>query len=425
MHVDITPAVANVSQFIRQGQHRKAIPELERILSVEPSDARLRLTLADLLSRSDASTQAADQLCQVARRYERDGSALKAMAVYMQVLRIQRGHREAALALGRHYAEHGLFHEAAEAFGQALAEAKDPAARLPIIQALLDLDPENIADRLRLAEAYSAQGALQDAAREFRRVAESLDRKATDEVWAQVVERLVYYQPDDVALAKRLAAHYLGENAPQLALPRLRKAFEARPRDVEVMGLLVDTFNLLGQIQKSVAVLKEMARLYDQSGLGYERAECWQRILALDPNDREAREALESSRNEFAGQTFDLPLHQFEEQWRGQVGPMTAPHPRPQPGEFEPGFEDEAENTIIDDVFMPDLLRRHQAGLALKMSPIAENPLADAREEIDTVAFLISTGQIAEAETQLNELRRTFGDRPELLALAARLKGGV
>ncbi len=409
-------AVASIARLIREGQVRKAIPELERVLSAEPSDARLRLTLADLLAREGASPAAAEHLCQVARRYERDGSALKALAVYLQVSRLAPDHREAGLALARIYTEYGLFEEAVAAIAPVIAATRDPGARLPLVQALLDLDPDNIADRVRLAEAYSALGALQDAAREFRRVAEALDRKAPDEVWAQVVERLLYYQPDDVSLAKRLSAFYLGENAPQLALPRLRKAYEARPRDVEVLGLLVETFSALGQIQKSVAVLKEMARLYEASGLAQERLECWQRVVSFDPNDRDAQEALESSQNDIAGQTIDLPLHQFEAAWTSpRRGPSTEPHERVQVG-FEAGFEDEAENTIIDDVFVPDLLRRHQAGISLSMAPqpvVAD--ISEAASDLKMVDFYIQTGQPAEAEALLGELRAVYGDHPDIL----------
>lgn len=414
------PAVVAITRLIQQGQLRKAIPEIERALALDPSDARLRLALAEVLTRSDAAAGAAEQLMQVARRYERDGSALKAIAVYLQALRIVPGHRDAALALARLYAEYGLFEDAAAVVAPVLASTTDPSARLAVIQTLLDIDPDNVADRVRLAEAYSAQGALQDAAREFRRVADALNRKAPDEVWARVVERLLYYQPDDVPLAKRLSVFYLRENAPQLALPRLRKAYEARPSDVEVLGLLVETFSHLGQAQKSIAVLKEMARLYEASGLVHERLECWQRVANFDPNDRDASAALESSGADLAGQTFDIPLHQFEAMYGQHRKGKTAPHDRPET-DFEQGFSDGAENTIIDDVFVPDLLRRHQAALSLSMAPQPQSNFAEAAEDLKLLDFYLQTGQPAEAEALLSELRGVYGDHPELMTRVRRL----
>jgi len=288
---------ATVSKHVKSGQIRKAIPELERLVLAEPNDVRLRLELADLHARASEHNRAVDQLMQVARRYEKDGFGLKAMGVYLQVQRLQPTNRDAALALGKHYAEHGLFSEAAKAFEKALAAPSPTNApeRLQTIQLLLDLDPDNLGDRLRLAEAYSAQGSLQDAARELRRVADVLEHKAGDADYPKVAERLLYHQPDDAQVAKKLASIYIAQDEPQRALAKLKKSYDARPHDLEVLGLLAECFGQLGQVHKSVAVLKEMARLYDQSGLLHERDECWTKVLVLDPNDPQAKDALRTS----------------------------------------------------------------------------------------------------------------------------------
>lgn len=452
----------SVAKYVRQGQLKRAIPEMEKLVMAEPSSARLRLELADLLQRADEKTQAVEQLCQVARRYEKDGFGIKALGVYLQVQRLQPANREAALALGRHYCDHGLYSEAARAWDKALQAAPDEAQRLSVIQSILDHDPDNIGDRVRLAEAYSGLGALQDAARELRRVADVLEHKAGDAEYPRVAERLLYHQPDDAAVAKKLAAIYLSQEDPQRALPKLRKAYEARPQDLEILGLLAESFNQLGQIHKSVAVLKEMARIYDQSGLLHERDECWTRVLQLDPTDPQAREVLRAPQNETVGTTIEVPYHAGGQaapnfakpgealQFGAPVAPAApapqafaaAPAAAPNPGvakvgtatsaptiksnsdfdDFElsldsdePGFGGTVENTIVDDAFVPDdpLGGGPEGGLALTGGgpDVVSGALQEDLRELD---FYVNNGLVSEADALLKELVQRHGEHPLL-----------
>jgi tetratricopeptide (TPR) repeat protein len=423
-----------VSRLMSSGQVRKAVPELERLVAAEPNDPRLRLFLAEAHVRAGATEAAIAQLKLAAARYERDGAGMKAMAVHLQTLRLSPTHREALIGLGRHYADLGLQADAAATFGKALAAASAPAERLAVLAAILEGDPDNLADRLRLAEAWAASGHMQEAGREFRAVADALEHKADDTVWARVAERLLYYNPGDVAHAKRLAGHYLAEKAPQLALPRLRKAWEARPRDVEVLGLLADAFAQLGQSQKAIACLKEMASLYDQSGLASELDDCWQRILAFDPNDRDALSALAGRDSDVAGQTFDLPLGKFEEAYRARRPSGSSPGRSVVAADSdEIGFEGAAENTIVDRAWVPPA--NAVAGLGLTFAPPTRGPsarpnsgsqpgLRGVESELKELDFYLQTGLLAEAETLLAELGARLGDHPELAKRARRLAEG-
>ncbi len=433
--VPTNPAMNTVSRLMSSGQVRKAVPELERLVAAEPNDPRMRLFLADAHARAGATDAAVSQLQVAAARYERDGSGLKAMAVYLQILRLSPTHRDALVGLGRHHADLGLHADAAVAFGKALAASSGPVDRLGVVQAVLEGDPDNLADRLRLAEAWAASGHMQEAAREFRVVADALERKADDSVWARVAERLLYYNPDDLAHAKRLAGHYLAERSPQLALPRLRKAYEVRPRDVELLELLADAFAQLGQSQKAVACLKEMAALYDQSGLVAELSDCWQRVLAFDPDDRDALAAVARTDGDVAGQTFDLPLGKFEEAYRARRQQGSSPGRGSSPGvdDDEIGFSGGAENTIVDKAWSPP--PNAAASLGLSFAPRTRAPsarpssgsqpgLVAVETELKELDFYLQTGLLAEAETLLVELRKRLGDHPELASRARRLAEG-
>lgn len=401
---------------------------MERLVAAEPNDIKLRLELADLFVRAEDKQKAVEQLLHVARRYEKDGFGLKAMGCHLQVVRLAPDNRDAALALGRHYTEHGLYGEAARAFERAFKGATEPSERLSITSCLLDLDPDNLADRVRLAEALSAQGKLQDAAKELRRVADVLEHKAGDQDYPRIAERLLYHQPDDALVAKRLAAIYVAQDEPQRALPKLKKAYEARPEDLEVLHLLAETFSQLGQVHKSVAVLKEMARIYDAGGLVHERDECWTKVLTLDPNDPQGREALGRESQDAVGQTFEVPYHSapLPSAKVAAAAAKASPAPARAGADFddfddfdsdEVGFGGTAENTIVDDAFLPDEMRDE---IAMNLTFAGSAP-ADAQdggamgEDLRELDFYISNGLMAEAEALLKELSGRYGaDNPSL-----------
>ncbi len=422
----IAAQVQLVQRHVRSGQLKKAVPEMERLVNAEPNDIKLRLELADLFARAEEPQKAVEQLLHVARRYERDGFGLKAMGVHLQVMRLSPQSRDSALALGKHYTEHGLYGEAAKSFARAVTAATEPQQRLSVIQSILELDQDNLADRVRLAEALSAVGQLQEAARELRRVADVLEHKAGDQDYPRVAERLLYHQPDEAVVAKRLAAIYVAQDEPQRALPKLKKAYESRPEDLEVLGLLADTFGQLGQVHKSVAVLKEMARIYDAGGLIHERDECWQKVLQLDPNDPQAREQLGHQSQEAVGQTFEVPYHaapppsaRVPGAKKGQgagAGARTADF-----DEFddfdneEVGFGGTAENTIVDDAFLPDDMRDEIAMNLTFTNPAPEADSGALQEDLRELDFYIGNGLLTEAETLLKELSGRHGaDNPLL-----------
>ncbi|MGM0574294.1 MAG: tetratricopeptide repeat protein [Myxococcota bacterium] len=294
----------------QKGQFKKAIADYEKILEGDPQDLRVRLNLANLYLQQGSKGRAVETFLGVAGIYEDGGFSLKAIAVYKQILKIVPERADLHVALASNYQQHGLLNEAADEYREALKRldaAGDQLGKLNVIRHILELDPDNVPDRLRLAEAYSAMGQIGDAVREFRRVAETLDEMGYPEDFQRTAERLLYHQPNDAATAKRLAASYAASGQAQRALPKLKVAYRATPRDLEVLRTLANSFSQLGQSHKAVAVLKEMARLYDQSGLERERDDCYGEILVLNPDDESARRAVAPRAAEAeAGRTIEF-----------------------------------------------------------------------------------------------------------------------
>ncbi|HEY1546413.1 MAG TPA: hypothetical protein VGG28_01265, partial [Kofleriaceae bacterium] len=153
---------------------------------------------------------------------------------------------------------------------------------------LVEMDPENIATRIKLAELYSKEGLLEEAASQFTVACDQLRRQGRQDDFVKVAERLLWHKPDNHALNRELAALYLRRNDPRRALQKLQTCFKADPRDVETLGLLALAFQALDQKAKTVSVLKELARIHNENKSRDKAGEVYRKILEIVPTDADA-----------------------------------------------------------------------------------------------------------------------------------------
>jgi len=448
--------VASARRYLQKGKVDKAILEVEKLVAHDAQDMRARLELADLHERRGDKARAVALHLDNAKRYAEDGFSVKALGVYLHAARLDPRCFDAYLALGRHYAEQGLLATAAGCFDRALAtlhredgggDEDAPRRRLEVAREVLELDPDNVVDRVRLAEGFLALGLRDEGVAELRRAARFLDARVADADYQVVAERLLHHEPGDVVAARKLAVYYVAREEPQRALAKLKVAFEAAPRDREVLDLLADAFNQLGQVHKSVAVLKEMARLYDESGLIPERDDCYARILMLDPNDKSIREALGESSTEAEGQTLEFypqlaKLRAVADARASAASALAAVQPvddldddfdfdfDPDDDDDEIGFGVGAENTIVDDAFIPEEVRGglESPGLSLSVpgeDAPAASPSGALQEDLRELDFYLNNGLLDEARALLVELVGRHGPHPLLDQREQRLQAGA
>src|SRR5205085_2901693 len=138
----------------------------------------------------------------------------------------------------------------------------DSKASLDTLKKLVDLDPDNVASRIRLGEQYARQDNLVEAVAELRRAAQYLQRNARHDDYLRVAERISHLDQADTGLAKELAEHFLSRGDSKRALAKLQICFKASPRDLGTLQMLARAFQDLGQTSKTLSVLKELARVH-------------------------------------------------------------------------------------------------------------------------------------------------------------------
>ena len=278
-------------KFVDKGQIDKAVKEYLRIVHEDPKDVRVWLKIGDLYAKKGAKQDAIETYLKVARFYHDQGFFLKAVAVYKQILKLDPRLVDVILKLAELYRQLGLMSDAMQHFESVAAHFHregNTKEALATVKKLVDLDPENIATRIKLAELYSKESLVDDAASEFSVACEQLRRQGRQDDFLKVAERLLWHKPDNQALNRELAGLYLRRNDPRRALQKLQACFKADPRDVETLGLLALAFQALEQKAKTVSVLKELARIHGENKHKELAGDTFRRILELVPNDADA-----------------------------------------------------------------------------------------------------------------------------------------
>ncbi|ATB42546.1 hypothetical protein CYFUS_008025 [Cystobacter fuscus] len=286
--MDKNKIIEAAAKLVAKGAYDKAIKEYQKVLDSDPKDGRVLQKMGELFQKKNDNVQAAFYFTKVAEGYSADGFFLKAVALYKQVLKLNPNLLDVNLKLAELHQQLGLMSEAM-AYFQIVANHYDKAGdvknSLDTLKKMVDLDPENVASKIKLAELYARENMAREAAQEFKKAAEYLKRNNRMDDWFRVAERLASLEPENVALAKDLAQQYLARGDQKRALARLQVCFKADGRDVETLSMLGQAFQGLGQTAKTISVYKELAKVYQERSRAQDARDIWDRIAELDPTD--------------------------------------------------------------------------------------------------------------------------------------------
>lgn len=286
---------AAAAKYLQQGKYDKALSELKRLVSDDPSDVRSQLKIAETLVKVGRAADAAEAYQVVANLYAEQGFFLKAVAVYKQMLRIEPGRVELHEKLADLHQQLGLTSDAAQHYQKMVVhyeQAGDTQKAIDVMERLVSLDADNMAARIRLGELAAQAGQLDRAVEHFRRAADHLKSQGRMDDYTKVAERLAYFQPSALDVVRELATIYLQRGDAKRALGKLQQCFKADPQDLEVLALIAQAFESMQQPAKAGSVFKEMARVYEQRGAHHQAREVWQRVLQYLPGDHDAENAL-------------------------------------------------------------------------------------------------------------------------------------
>lgn len=282
-------------KYLRKGQKKRALREYEKLLAREPDDVRTMRRVADLCAQQGDPGRAVELYLRVAADLDGDGFNDRAASIYKQVLLIDQGNLEANLHLADAYVEMGFEGDALTLLQSAASHYQAEgrvSEQLEVAQRLVEIGPENADARIRLARLYARCKQHDRAWDQFSLGALALHAAGRIDEFVEVAERIVRVAHPDAVLLNALARVHLQRNQPERALERLRVAYRAEPANPDTLDMLAEVFLRMGRPGKAVASYKQMAGILEQRGEGTRMQEAWRCVLAITPDDEEARARL-------------------------------------------------------------------------------------------------------------------------------------
>lgn len=303
--IDREKALQQAQKFIDKKRYDRALEEYQRVLREDPNDSRTLLKLGDLQIRMQSFADAMSTYDRVGQLYESQGFAVKAVAVYKQIREhIQKrspdlGERFAHVTprLARIYVQLQLTSDAIQAFDEVATRLMRIGKRAEAVETfreMVSLDPNNPLTHVRLAEALCHLAELEEGQASFARAAELLLKLGRHEDASRVVERGLFFRAEP-RLARLAAEIYLkrgSRNDGLQALSKLQVCFQADPKDLSILGMLAQAFNLLEQSDKAIEVQKQMALLAREKGEHQLFAQLVHYLSQVAPTDDQVRAML-------------------------------------------------------------------------------------------------------------------------------------
>ena len=275
MAIQREKVLETAQKLIEKRKYGKAVLELKPLLAADPNDTRVLHKIGELQAKQGLWAEAIDTHDSLGKLYERQGFAVKATAVYRQVLSMiathapqleeRYGHVPGRLA--DLYQEQGLTAEALALLNEVAAglqhRQREHQATV-IYRKIAQLDGGNPIPHLRLAEALSREGDVEGAVAGFRAAAALLVELERRDDAIQVLERLLHHRPEPEQ-ARLCAELYLARSRPPhdvtQALTKLQICYQANPHDVNALALIARSFDLLGQGARAAEVRGEIERI--------------------------------------------------------------------------------------------------------------------------------------------------------------------
>jgi tetratricopeptide (TPR) repeat protein len=241
-------------KFIQKGYFDKAIAEYKAAVEVDPKDTSIRLRIGDLYVKTGKKAEALKEYLEVAKVNSQRGFYLKAIAVYKQALKLDESSIEIHYKLAELYTKQRLIADALSEYGTIVSalEAKGKSSEVvEILKKMVEIDPENIGVRIKLAEVYQKLSYEKDALNEY----------------AWVFERLMAQGKYD-----RAEKIYVG-------------LYNARPKDAAIINGLVDLYRKTGNESQFLRYAVPLHTVYKDSGDAVKAKELHRQILECRADD--------------------------------------------------------------------------------------------------------------------------------------------
>ncbi len=261
--------LGTAEKFVQQGKLQNAISEYEKILKNDPKDLTVNNTVGDLYARLGDTAKAIECFKSVGDAYAAQGFTVKGIAMYKKITKIHPS-VDGSLKLAELYTQQGLFNDARAQYLQVAEDFMkngDFEQAVRLFQKVLEMDPENVAMRIKLAEVYVRLGKKTEAWEIFSAAAESARARGSLATSEEILQRMLVLDPGNsyVLLLRGRAA--LEADDPKKAIQFLEKApdLDSHP---EGLRDLLRAYLQIGKLSQAVPLADKLLNVHnDPEGL--------------------------------------------------------------------------------------------------------------------------------------------------------------
>jgi tetratricopeptide (TPR) repeat protein len=274
MAIDRTKVQKQAESFVASGRVDRAIDEFLKLLDDKPNDLLMMNRIGDLYLQAGRNREAIDMFKRAGMGYERDGFVPKAAAVFKKARRAAPDDADVASRLADLYRQTNMIKDAiqihiemAEQFTKKglLKRALEEFAQV------VELDPKNLKNKVKLADLYNKEGMKDRAASIYLEVAEALAIEQMHSEANQILERAktMTTSPQVFLTQSRLCVIQKDLTG---AAAHLREGLSANPRSHEILEALAEVEIQSKNPAKALEALAQVPQLPEKAMALCERA---------------------------------------------------------------------------------------------------------------------------------------------------------
>ncbi|MEO6666063.1 MAG: hypothetical protein ABIO65_04730 [Nitrospiria bacterium] len=194
MASDKNSIILNAQRLTAKGEIDKAIEAWKSLIAETPNDGNIFNTIGDLYLKKNAKAQAIEAFLKAGTTFQSAGFALKTIAVYKKIIKLDPSRMDVVLKLADVNAERGIVGNAVEDYLKvARHELKEGRVKagIGVYRKIAALDPANPAIGLKLAELCQKEGLAAEAREELIRVAGQLEAAGKTDDLSKIRAKLV------------------------------------------------------------------------------------------------------------------------------------------------------------------------------------------------------------------------------------------
>lgn len=268
MAFDKEKTMRAAEKYLSQGKIPTAIKEYKHIVENDPNDYTVLNLLGDLCVRQDEKEEAINCFMRVAEHYRAEGFALKAIAMFKKIDRLNPGTLEIAAKLAPLYQMQGLMVDARANYlivADAYQRAGQTQKALDVLRKIADLDPQNTEIRLKLAEGYQHENCISEAVEAYVEAGSRLLDKNQFERAIDAFSAALKLRPQDCPAISGMASTYLAMGVPDDAADLLERSVADQPDDPELLSMLSHAYIEMGNAQSAERAVSDLVAVEPSS----------------------------------------------------------------------------------------------------------------------------------------------------------------